>query len=269
MLKEDFLYLFAQRTRKEVRIMPTIFPREEKAEALFDKIAKDPRACKRLMDAFYEGVACDEDSGVEEERVLVDKQVFTNALFTAYKNKDLSAFLMAVCGNSMFDLLRNAFLIPLRFNDKGKENPILLSDEDGNFIESDIHIPESKKHMFKKLIEKNRYLAYGFLEQHSFKEDMSIQTIQNKSHLGILVVQEMPEEVHEKLSDAQIYSGLWDSMMKLEDLLYNAFFYCGDFKGKYCVGAFLPFTHFEHNLEKNIEVSNSILYECIQKMLND
>lgn len=94
---------------------------------------------------------------------------------------------------------------------------------------------------------------------------MSIRTIQNESHLGILVVQEMPEEVHEKLSDAQIYSDLWDSMMKLEDLLYNAFFYCGDFKGKYCVGVFLPFTHFEHNLEKNIEVSNSILYECIQK----
>ena len=123
--------------------------------------------------------------------------------------------------------------------------------------------------MFTKLVEKNRYLAYGFLEQHSFKEDMSIKTIKNESHLGILVVQEMPEEVHEKLSDAQIYSGLWDSMMKLEDLLYNAFFYCGDFKGKYCVGVFLPFTHFEHNLEKNIEVSNSILYECIQKMLND
>ena len=98
---------------------------------------------------------------------------------------------------------------------------------------------------------------------------MSIRTIQNESHLGILVVQEMPGEVHEKLSDAQIYSGLWDSMMKLEDLLYNAFFYCGDFKGKYCVGVFLPFTHFEHNLDKNIEVSNSILYECIQKMLGD
>lgn len=200
MLKEDLLYLFAERIRKEVRIMPTIFPREEKAEALFDKIVKDPRACKRLMDAFYEGVAC---------------------------------------------------------------------DEDGNITESDIHISESKRHMFTKLVEKNRYLAYGFLEQHSFKEDMSIQTIQNESHLGILVVQEMPEELHEKLSDAQIYSGLWDSMMKLEDLLYNAFFYCGDFKGKYCVGVFLPFTHFEHNLEKNIEVSNSILYECIQKMLND
>ena len=75
--------------------MPTIFPREEKAEALFDKIAKDPRACKRLMDAFYEGVACDEDSSVEEERVLVDKQVFTNALFTAYKNKDFKYLVIA------------------------------------------------------------------------------------------------------------------------------------------------------------------------------
>ncbi len=64
------MYLFAERIRKEVRIMPTIFPREEKAEALFDKIAKDPRACKRLMDAFYEGVACDEDSSVEEEGYL-------------------------------------------------------------------------------------------------------------------------------------------------------------------------------------------------------
>lgn len=63
-LKEDFLYLFAQRTRKEVISMPTIFPREEKAEALFDKIVKNHRTCKRLMDAFYEGIACDEDSGV-------------------------------------------------------------------------------------------------------------------------------------------------------------------------------------------------------------
>ena len=34
---------------------------------------------------------------------------FTAALFDAYENKDLTAFLMAVCQNSMFDLLRNAF----------------------------------------------------------------------------------------------------------------------------------------------------------------
>lgn len=245
--------------------MSTIFPREEKAEALFDKISNDPRACKRLMNAFYEGIACDEDSSVEEERVLPDKKVFTDALFMAYKNKDLSAFLMAVCGNSMFDLLRNAFLIPLRFNDKGKENPVLLSDVNGNINEK-MHIPEMKKHMFKKIQKENIYLAYGFLEQHSFQEDMSIQTIENESHLGILLIQDMPKMVHEKLSDAQIYSVIWDYMMKLEDLLYNAFFYCGDLNGKYRLGVFLPLTHFEHNLEKNIEVAQGVLLECIQKL---
>ena len=79
------MYLFVERIRKEVRIMPTIFPREEKAEALFDKIAKDPRACKRLMDAFYEGVACDEDSSVEEE---ANKLIGTYSRYTP-KDEDL------------------------------------------------------------------------------------------------------------------------------------------------------------------------------------
>ncbi len=35
---------------------------------------------------------------------------------------------MEICGNSMFDLLRNAFLIPMRFNDKGVTNPVRLTD---------------------------------------------------------------------------------------------------------------------------------------------
>lgn len=249
--------------------MSTIFPREEKAEQLFDKILNDPRACQRLMNAFYEGIANDDDSGFEEEKVLPDKKVFTNALFTAYKNKDLSAFLMAVCGNSMFDLLRNAFLIPLRFNDKGKENPIILSDDQGNIISDKIHVPELKKHRFKKMYTKNVYLAYGFLEQHSFNEDMSINTIENESHLGILLLQDMPSVVHEKLTDAEIYSTLWDYMMKLEDLLYNAFFYCGELNGQYRLGVFLPFTHFEANVEKNIEIARGVLLECIQELLKD
>ena len=33
--------------------METIFPREEKADLLFDKILKDPEACERLMQTFY------------------------------------------------------------------------------------------------------------------------------------------------------------------------------------------------------------------------
>ena len=34
--------------------MATIFPREEKAEMLFDKILANPEACKRLKRTFYD-----------------------------------------------------------------------------------------------------------------------------------------------------------------------------------------------------------------------
>ena len=68
------------------------------------------------------------------EIVIFRKKQFVKALFDAYQNRDLSAFLMGICGNSMFDLLRNAFLIPMRFNDKGVTNPVRLTDAEGELI---------------------------------------------------------------------------------------------------------------------------------------
>ena len=44
--------------------MATIFPREEKAEQLFEKILENPDACERLKDTFYEGAV----SGIPEQR---------------------------------------------------------------------------------------------------------------------------------------------------------------------------------------------------------
>lgn len=34
--------------------MSTIFPREEKTEQIFDEILKNPHACERLKDTFFE-----------------------------------------------------------------------------------------------------------------------------------------------------------------------------------------------------------------------
>ena len=36
--------------------MATIFPREERAEALFGEILKNPEACRRLMDTFNDSL---------------------------------------------------------------------------------------------------------------------------------------------------------------------------------------------------------------------
>ena len=106
--------------------MSTIFPREEKAEQIFDEILKKPHACERLKDTFFEAIPSAEES--EGAGTDIPGTVFAAALFTAYENKDLSAFMMAVCNSSVFDLLRNSFLISIRFNDKGVENPIFLTD---------------------------------------------------------------------------------------------------------------------------------------------
>ena len=39
----------------------TIFPREEKSEALFKKILSDPWACEKLQETFCKYLFCSED----------------------------------------------------------------------------------------------------------------------------------------------------------------------------------------------------------------
>ena len=77
--------------------MATIFPREQKAKMLFEKIKENPQACERLMETFYDALGVGDDyegNGLSAEQ-------FATALFRSYEEKDLTAFLMAICQNSM------------------------------------------------------------------------------------------------------------------------------------------------------------------------
>ena len=115
----------------------TFFPREERADVLFEKILHDPWACERLQETFCNYLFCN-----DEFDSSLSSQDFSEALFDAYQNKDLSAFLMAICQNTLFDLLRNSYLIPYRFNADGKENPIIMTDDTGRLLPKycgDIH----------------------------------------------------------------------------------------------------------------------------------
>lgn len=94
--------------------MATIFKREEKADILFEKILQNPEACRRLTETFYSELNIDPD--ILEGYLPPEK--FARALFSAYKNRDITELLMAICQNSMFDLLRNSFLAPFRFDEK-------------------------------------------------------------------------------------------------------------------------------------------------------
>ena len=123
--------------------MQTVLPREEAVEAIFSKIFESKEACGRLKDVFQEHL--------EEENISGDSAGhFAEVLFHAYKNGDVTALLLELCGRSMFDLLREAYLIPKKFHGKAGANPVLLTDVDGNLLQEkrsrQENIQNSKKH---------------------------------------------------------------------------------------------------------------------------
>ena len=65
--------------------MATIFSREEKAEALFGEILKNPEACRRLMDTFNDSL----DMADVLDAPAVSAQQFAAALFNAYGIKNM------------------------------------------------------------------------------------------------------------------------------------------------------------------------------------
>lgn len=264
--------------------MSSIFPREQRVEQLFDRILRDPRACRRLKETFYE--SCPETDLMDADSVEATDAIFANALIRAYQNQDLSAFLMAICGNSMFDLLRNSFLIPLRFNDKGVENPVILTDETGALRDNlPVAVPDKKYKIFCDLYREKpeirdfqMYLAYGFRERHFYSEDLKVQTDKIGEHLGVLLLYQLPKDIENHAADAEIYATVWNYMMQLEETLPRAFMYYGKMEedGKELesdrIGIFLPFHHFESRMKKYMEMANGIGLACrgnIVDMLRD
>lgn len=261
--------------------MSTIFPREQKAEKIFNKILEDPAACDRLKRTFFEDIPAAEEG--DEAGPDIPGNIFASALFRAYENKDLSALLMAVCNNSMFDLLRNSYLIPLRFNDKNVENPVIFTDEKGQLKEK-YHSPlmEKKEKKFQKIYEQygknaayNVYMADGFREKHGYDGTGQIETFKTEEYTGVLLIFSLPEELRENVSDTEVYVKIWGSLMKLQRRLPRAIMYYGmmDKNGveKHTdkLGIFLPFSHFEHEMEKNIRIAAEIGFECQEEIQGD
>lgn len=113
--------------------MNSVLPREEEVEAIFSQILASPDSCKKLMDVFYD--VMDDNHLLEAD----NPKHFSKVLFYAYQNGDISALLLKLCGKSMFDLLREAYLIPKRFHGKAGKNPVLLTNPEGELL------PEAQK----------------------------------------------------------------------------------------------------------------------------
>ena len=248
--------------------MATIFSREEKAEALFGEILKNPEACRRLMDTFNDSL----DMADVLDAPTMSAQRFAVALFNAYENKDLSAFLMAICQHSMFDLLRNAALIPFKFNADGQPNPVILTDDAGVLLPNNKFAVSSKVYdrfirVFQKQEKVKMYLASGYCKYHGYDEgSMDVVEYHYNQHLGLLLIYELPDTVKQKVTEAEAYSTVWDIQMKLQHALPRSVVYYGqdtlkDGGTRYDeLGVFLPLEHFADRLERHVETATKIVY---------
>ena len=134
--------------------------------------------------------------------------------------------------------------------------------------------------MFHKLFEEQdeipdyrMYMADGFRESHGYTENGEIETIRNAEHTGILLLFEFPQSVDLEINEEKIYAIVWEYLMKLQEELPRAFVYYGKRdehgieKHTSKLGIFLPFCHFEREMEKNIELANGIGLGCRETIL--
>lgn len=246
----------------------TIFPREEKSEILFEKILRDPWACEKLMDTFCNYLFCNDDFDCN-----LSPEEFAKSLLAAYLDRDMSAFLMSICNNTMFDLLRNSYLIPYRFNADGKTNPVIMTGGHGELL------PEFKKSVREKDYQhfhdiythmthnENMYLAKAYRYSHEYTSDnMEVGQKILEECTGVLLIRELPDTVKLKETEAEAYCAVWDIMVELEKNLPMAFVFYGqdtlDKQGeKYDeLGIFLPDSLLMKNLERHVAKAEAIIY---------
>lgn len=170
--------------------MQTVLPREEAVEGVISKVLESQEACDRLNEVFYEHLENYQEINDDGDRH------FAEVLLQSYKNGDVSALLLELCGGSMFDLLRDAYLIPKKFHGKSGENPVLLTDVNGKLLES--RKREVTAHEYEKFHETYRqhqcaprsklYLADGYDIVRSYTEGMQIREKKENKKRGVMAL---------------------------------------------------------------------------------
>ena len=229
----------------------TIFPREEKAEVLFQKILNDHWACEKLQETFCNCLFCNDDSDAG-----ISPAEFSLALFNAYTNRDLSAFLMGY-----------------RFDADGKQNPVIMTDENGQLLPAYKGTDHEKEYrhfheVYKDLgNQKNIYFAQAYRYSHEYQSDyMDVKQKILEKNMGVLLIRELPDTVKEKETEAEVYSAVWDLMIELEKNLPMAYVFYGqdslvENNNRYDeIGIFLPNSIFLKNLERHVAKAEEIIY---------
>ena len=235
--------------------MGLVLPREEEVEKIFSRILSSDDCCERLLDTFYDHLD-DENRYVDP-----DSHHFAEVLLNAYKNGDVSALLLELCHRSMFDLLKEAYLIPKRFHGKAGENPILLTDADGKLLADKKNLVS--KHEYKKFQEiyhahdaaprSKLYLADGYDLVRYYTSDMNIKEKHENKERGILLLYALPDKIQQEAYSAIVFYGQET----------------GSRSGKTFdeLGVLLPIKQFESKMLRHIGVIDGLVLSCREEMI--
>ncbi len=257
--------------------IPSI-PREEAVEAIFSKILESPGACARLSEVFYDHL--DVDDLIPDE----DPGHFARVMFSAYENRDISGLLLEICRRSMFDLLREAYLIPKRFHGRAGENPHLLTKPDGSL--SDVQPGPGEREVTHKELAKlqevrerhcgvqnsNLYLADGYDIVRSYTKELLIEEKQCNCRRGILALYELPDTAALGMTEAEAYAVIWDTFCAIQKIAPSAAVYYGQDTGdtentKFDeLGVLLPMHEFEKQMLDRLKKIDAAVLSCREKM---
>lgn len=255
--------------------MQTVLPREEAVEAIFSKIISSPQACERFWSVFFENI--------DEDHLVTDgnPKHFTEVIFHAYRNGDISALLLELCGKSMFDLLREAYLIPKRFHGKAGENPVLLTDVEGNLLEKTKNQVSMREYAKFKEVHRNHfmapraklYLADGYDLVRSYKDGLEIMEKKENKRRGFLMLYALPDTRKLGMTEAQAYAVVWDTFREIQRKAPRAIVYYGQEIGLKAekkfdeIGVLLPVHEFERKMLHHLNEIDGIVLACREKMM--
>lgn len=255
--------------------MSLVLPREEEVENIFSRILSSEAACERLSETFYDHLLDDNRNADPDPHHLAE------VLFTAYQNGDVSAILLELCNRSMFDLLKESYLIPKRFHGKAGENPVLLTNEDGMLLENNKDIVS--KHEYKKFCEiykfhsaaprSRLYLADGYDLVRYYTEGMDITERKENKKRGILILYALPDTKKLHLTEAHAYDVVWTTFQEIQKAAYSAVVYYGQETGENNgksfdeLGVLLPIHQFENKMLQHLEMIDGLVLACRERMI--
>ena len=255
--------------------MSLVLPKEEEVEKIFTRILSSESSCERLLDTFYNHL------GDNPLYVDPDSKHFAQVLLNAYKNGDVSALLLEICNRSMFDLLKEAYLIPKRFHGKAGKNPELLTTPEGDVIEEKKKLVT--KHEFEKFrdVYKNHscaprsklYLADGYDLMRVYTDGMNIKEKRVDKRRGVLILYALPDTVKLGLSEAQTYNVIWNTFHKIQQTAPTAMVYYGQETGEKAgksfdeIGVLLPVHQFEKKMLMHLSEIDGIVLACREEMM--